>query len=153
MTWKSSPLFVDNASSDIFCIRKCFGRTHMGSVALIGMLDRVTMSAGRAMLSSKRAFMAGSSKHGKASLACVGSNCVAAIHLEEHSTTMRNHRQFSWSGCSKEAEPCVDSTAPALNYTKISKKICKVCGEKSVLVIKFVFCLLRLRTETHHVHA
>jgi hypothetical protein len=54
----------------------------MGSVALMGMLDNVNMSTRREMLISNSAFMAGSSKHGKAFRACVASNCVLAIHLQ-----------------------------------------------------------------------
>jgi hypothetical protein len=56
--------------------------TYTGSVNLIGMFDKVIMLSWRAMLISNFAFIWGSSTHGKASLACVASNCVVAIHLE-----------------------------------------------------------------------
>ena len=68
-------------------------QTYTGSVALMGMLDNVIMSTRREMLISNSAFMAGSSKHGKACRAWVASNWVLAIHLQhvEQDTVSRWH--------------------------------------------------------------
>lgn len=53
----------------------------MGSLRMRGMLDWEEYSDERPSDTVKVAFKAGSSRHGKASRAEVGSNCVTANHL------------------------------------------------------------------------
>lgn len=57
--------------------------TYTSSVVSIGMLDIAILVDLRSSVMRNVALMAGSSKHGKAFLASVASNWVAAIYLKE----------------------------------------------------------------------
>lgn len=60
-----------------------YGTYYGIDMADFGILDRVDIWAGRAIDMINFAFIAGSSKHGKARLASVGWNCVAATQLKD----------------------------------------------------------------------
>ena len=73
--------------------------TYTGTVlSVLGILDNVDISRGRASLNLNFALSAGSSKHGIHLLASVGWNCVAATHLfNETKTKINKSWRFSCS--------------------------------------------------------
>lgn len=60
----------------------CLHLTYVFGLLFFGVLKRISKPAATSKLNEKVALRAGSSKHGKASLAFVASNWVAAIILK-----------------------------------------------------------------------